>query len=101
MKRLPVVSKIKLAKYIHENYIIDTQFNMTVYMYAGQLTHTIGSMEYRDSEHIYIGRFTFYSEYASYSLADCKRMVNQIQIPTFDVIKDGLSKVAQDFHNNL
>jgi hypothetical protein len=79
MKTLPVISKAKLAKYLYEHHVIDTRFDMNVYMYQGELCHTIGSMEYRDNEHILIGSFSFYNEYAPYSLADCKRMVNAIE----------------------
>jgi hypothetical protein len=101
MKTLPVISKAKLAKYLHEHYIINTRFDMNVYLYQGQLCHTIGSMEYRDNDHTLIGRFSFYNEHAPYSLADCKRMVNAIEIPTFPVIKDGFDSLVYEYDQKI
>lgn len=65
--------KTKLINYLFENQVLGQSFN--IYLYGEKLVHTLGSMEYRDEEHKYIGRFEFLNENSPYSKADVKRMV--------------------------
>lgn len=65
--------KTKLINYLFENQVSGQSFN--IYLYGEKLVHTLGSMEYRDEEHKYIGRFEFWAENSTYSKADVKRIV--------------------------